>query len=126
MQRTLESRVFISAILAMAAGTFLLYARPFPDEQIFLHVIALREAMPFTGCVTSRLTKTRPKCLYTLASTKNASGWCPTTTKANPCTIGLLRSAPSLAATIPKSLFSASPTTARTTNAIRITTRATL
>jgi len=41
MQRTLESRVFISAILAMAAGTFLFYAHPFPDEQIFLHVIAL-------------------------------------------------------------------------------------
>jgi hypothetical protein len=41
MQRTLESRMFISAILAMAGGTFLFYAHPFPDQQIFLHVIAL-------------------------------------------------------------------------------------
>ena len=30
MQRTLESRVFISAILAMAAGAFLFYTHPFP------------------------------------------------------------------------------------------------
>src|SRR5271163_4594023 len=42
MQRSLESRAFISAILAMATGTFLFYAHPFPDQQIFLHVIALR------------------------------------------------------------------------------------
>ena len=42
MQRTLESRTFISAILGMVAGTFLFYAHPFPDQQIFLHVIALR------------------------------------------------------------------------------------
>ena len=34
MQRTLESRSFIAAILAMAAGTFLVYSHPFPDEQI--------------------------------------------------------------------------------------------
>ena len=54
MQRTLESRVFISAILAMAAGTFLFYAHPFPDEQIFLHVIALRAPHAFLSF----------KCLY--------------------------------------------------------------
>jgi type IV secretory system conjugative DNA transfer VirD4/TraG family protein len=42
MQRALESRAFISAFLAMAAGTFLFYTRPFPNEQIFLHLIALR------------------------------------------------------------------------------------
>src|SRR5271154_6147842 len=47
MQRTLESRVFISAILAMAAGAFLFYTHPFPDEQIFLHVIALRAPHAF-------------------------------------------------------------------------------
>jgi hypothetical protein len=42
MQRTLESRIFIPAILAMVAGTFLFYAHPFPDQQIFLNLIALR------------------------------------------------------------------------------------
>src|SRR5260221_8350207 len=47
MQRTLESRVFISAILAMATGAFLFYTHPFPDEQIFLHVIALRAPHAF-------------------------------------------------------------------------------
>jgi len=47
MQRALESRTFIAAILAMAAGTFLVYAHPFPDEQIFLHVIALRAPHAF-------------------------------------------------------------------------------
>src|SRR6202041_3298062 len=47
MQRTLESRAFIAAILAMAVGTFLVYAHPFPDEQIFLHVIALRAPHAF-------------------------------------------------------------------------------
>src|SRR6267378_7630776 len=35
MQRTLESRAFIAAILAMVVGTFLFYTHPFPDEQIF-------------------------------------------------------------------------------------------
>src|SRR5467141_3873078 len=47
MQRTLESRVFISAILAMATGAFLFYTHPFPDEQIFLRVIALRAPQAF-------------------------------------------------------------------------------
>ena len=31
----------------MAAGTFLFYAHPFPDQQIFLHVIALRAPHAF-------------------------------------------------------------------------------
>src|SRR5580704_6569319 len=47
MQRALESRVFISAILAMGIGTFLVHAHPFPDEQIFLHVIAQRAPQAF-------------------------------------------------------------------------------
>src|SRR3984957_10291398 len=47
MQRTLESRAFISAILAMAAGAFLFYTHPFPDEQIFLRVIASRAPHAF-------------------------------------------------------------------------------
>src|SRR5258708_14681392 len=84
-----------------------------------------RKAMLSTPSATSPLTKTRPKRLDTLASTKNASGWCPTTTKVNPSNIGLMRSEPSPAATIPKSLFSASPTTVRKTRPIRSITHAT-
>src|SRR6266568_2144983 len=47
MKRTLESHAFISAILAMAIGTFLFYTHPFPDEQIFLRVIAVRAPQAF-------------------------------------------------------------------------------
>jgi hypothetical protein len=47
MQRTLESRGFISAILAMAIGTLLFYAHPFPDGHIFLRVIAMRAPHAF-------------------------------------------------------------------------------
>jgi hypothetical protein len=47
MQRTLESRAFISAILAMAIGAFLFYTHPFPDGQIFLRVIAMRAPQAF-------------------------------------------------------------------------------
>jgi len=47
MQRTLESRAFLSALLAMAAGAFLFYTHPFPDQQIFLHVIAMRAPQAF-------------------------------------------------------------------------------
>jgi hypothetical protein len=47
MQRALESRAFLSAILAMAAGAFLFYTQPFPEQQIFLHVIAMRAPEAF-------------------------------------------------------------------------------
>ena len=47
MQRALESRAFISALLAMALGAFLFYALPFPEEQIFLRVIAMRAPQAF-------------------------------------------------------------------------------
>src|SRR5258705_893630 len=47
MQRALESRAFLSAILAMAIGAFLFYAHPFPEEQIFLRVIAMRAPQAF-------------------------------------------------------------------------------
>src|ERR1700730_10663609 len=47
MHRALESRGFISAILAMAAGAFLFYTRSFPDQHIFLHVIAVRAPHAF-------------------------------------------------------------------------------
>jgi len=41
-RRILASRHFVAALLAMATGTALFYARPFPDNQLFLHVIAIR------------------------------------------------------------------------------------
>ncbi len=47
MQRALESRAFLEAILAMATGAFLFYTRAFPDDQIFLHVIAVRAPEAF-------------------------------------------------------------------------------
>jgi hypothetical protein len=47
MRRALESRAFLSAILAMAAGTFLFYTQPFPEQQIFLHAIAMRAPEAF-------------------------------------------------------------------------------
>jgi hypothetical protein len=47
MQRALESRAFLAAILAMATGAFLFYTRAFPDDQIFLHVIAVRAPEAF-------------------------------------------------------------------------------
>src|SRR5437899_5892143 len=47
MKRTLESRAFLSAILAMTIGTFLFYTHPFPDEQIFLRIIAVRAPQAF-------------------------------------------------------------------------------
>ena len=47
MQKVLESRVFLSAILAMASGAFLFYTHPFHDDQVFLRVIALRAPQAF-------------------------------------------------------------------------------
>jgi len=47
MQRALESRAFVSAILAMATGAFLFYTHPFPQEQIFLRVVAIRAPHAF-------------------------------------------------------------------------------
>ena len=47
MQRVLESRAFIAAILAMAVGAFLFYTQPFPDQQVFLRVIAARAPQAF-------------------------------------------------------------------------------
>jgi TraM recognition site of TraD and TraG len=47
MQRVLESRAFIAAILAMAIGAFLFYTQPFPEQQVFLRVIATRAPQAF-------------------------------------------------------------------------------
>jgi len=42
MRRILGSRHFVAALFAMASGMALFYARPFPGDQLFLRVIALR------------------------------------------------------------------------------------
>ncbi len=47
MQRVLESRAFLAAVLAMGTGVFLFYTRRFPDDQIFLRVIAVRAPEAF-------------------------------------------------------------------------------
>src|SRR5580700_10848339 len=47
MQRVLASRAFLAAILAMGTGLFLFYTSAFPDDQIFLHVIAVRAPEAF-------------------------------------------------------------------------------
>ena len=47
MRRILASRHFVAAILAMATGTVLFYARPFPEDQLFLRVIAMRAPHAF-------------------------------------------------------------------------------
>jgi len=47
IQRTLYSRGFVSALLAMGTGVFLYYTYPFPSDQIFLRVIALRAPRAF-------------------------------------------------------------------------------
>jgi hypothetical protein len=47
MQRALESRVFLAAILAMGTGLFLFYTRAFPDDQLFLRIIAVRAPEAF-------------------------------------------------------------------------------
>jgi hypothetical protein len=41
-RRILDSRSFVAALLAMATGLVLFYRVPFPENQIFLKVIALR------------------------------------------------------------------------------------
>ena len=41
-RRMLDSRSFVAALLAMATGLVLFYRAPFPENQVFLKVIALR------------------------------------------------------------------------------------
>jgi hypothetical protein len=47
IQRILHSRGFVSSLLAMGAGAFLYYTHPFPADQIFLRVIAMRAPHAF-------------------------------------------------------------------------------
>jgi hypothetical protein len=47
MQRVLESRAFLAAVLAMGTGVSLFYTHAFPHDQIFLRVIAARSPEAF-------------------------------------------------------------------------------
>ena len=47
MERVLNSRSFVSAVLAMVTGAYLLYTHPFVESQIFLHVISIRAPRAF-------------------------------------------------------------------------------
>jgi len=47
MQRFLASRHFVAALFAMVTGTALYHARPFPADQLFLRVIAIRAPHAF-------------------------------------------------------------------------------
>ena len=47
MQRALESRSFLAALVAMLGGAALFYRYPFPGDQIFLHLVALRAPQAF-------------------------------------------------------------------------------
>ena len=47
MQRVLASRHFLAGLLAMGTGVYLFYARPFPEQSFFLHLISLRAPNAF-------------------------------------------------------------------------------
>ena len=72
MHSALESRAFLSAILAMATGTFLFYTHPFPEQQIFLHGMALRAPRAFLSlkylCYTLLFTTPYFVCLTLLSA----------------------------------------------------------
>ncbi len=55
IQRILNSRIFLAALLAMATGAYFFYTFPFPGNQIFLRVISIRAPHVFLSF----------KCLYT-------------------------------------------------------------
>ena len=57
MRRVLASRHFVAAVLAMGSGMVLFYARPFPEDQLFLRVIAMRAPHVFLSF----------RCLYNIA-----------------------------------------------------------
>jgi len=49
IRRTLESRSFVAALLAIATGAYLFYRCPFPEAQTFLRVIAMRAPHAFAS-----------------------------------------------------------------------------
>src|SRR5882724_8651946 len=46
-RRILASRHFVAALLAMVTGMVLFYTRPFPEEHLFLKLIAKRRPLAF-------------------------------------------------------------------------------
>jgi hypothetical protein len=69
MQRALESRAFLAAILTMATGAFLFHTRAFPDDQVFLRVIAVRAPEAFLSfkCLYYTFLFTTPYLAYSTA-----------------------------------------------------------
>jgi hypothetical protein len=69
MRRALESRVFLSAILAMVTGAGLFYTHPFPSDQTFLRVIALRAPQAYRSFefIYDALLFTTPFLVYSAA-----------------------------------------------------------
>lgn len=53
MQRVLNSRNFVACLLAMATGIVLYFKVPFPTENIFLRVMALRAPLVYRGTLYS-------------------------------------------------------------------------
>ena len=47
IQRILHSRGFVSALLAIGTGAVIYYTHPFPSDQIFLRVTAIRAPRAF-------------------------------------------------------------------------------
>jgi hypothetical protein len=47
LRKILASRHFVAAMLAIMTGAVLFYARPFPEDQVFLRVIAVRAPYAF-------------------------------------------------------------------------------
>src|ERR1700675_4540713 len=47
LRRILASRHFVAAMMAMVTGDVLLYLWPFPEDQLFLRVIAIRAPHAF-------------------------------------------------------------------------------
>jgi hypothetical protein len=49
IRRLLDARRFVASVLAMATGLVLFYRAPFPEEQVFLRVIASRAPRAFAS-----------------------------------------------------------------------------
>jgi hypothetical protein len=47
IQRILQARNFLACILAAATGTALYFRAPFPDANLFLHIMAIRSSSAF-------------------------------------------------------------------------------
>ena len=99
IHRILHSRGFVSALLAMGAGVFLYYTHPFPADQIFLRVIAMRAPHAFLSFryLYNTILFTTPFMVFS-------------TVLSGPNRIGPTPSAPSPVSTLPHSSSRGSPT----------------